>query len=270
MGMLDGHSVLILGGGSGLGRGVARCCGAEGATLAIFEISDAKVESLKDEFADALIVQGDASKLDDLIRCREAITARHGKVDAVMCFQGIFDGNIPLKDVPLECLDALFDELFHVNVKSNFLVARVFHDLLESTRGALVLTSSVAAEAADGGGAHYTATKGAVSALTRQLAFEFAPNIRVNAVAPAGIGNSELRGPASLNLSHRKQSDIPKEAFEALCSKLSLMPDLAMPEDYAYLYMFLASHANRIMTGQVVLAEQGGLNRGMISAFALH
>ena len=127
--------------------------------------------------------------------------------------QGIFDGNTRLADTPAERLETLFDEIFHVNVLGYINLAKIFHDELQSTGGALVLTGSSAAYAADGGGACYSASKGAVVSLVQQLAFEFAPRVRVNGVAPAGIANSQLRGPASLGLADQKQSDIPKDAF---------------------------------------------------------
>ena len=258
--------MLLVGAGSGLGRGVVRACRQHGAQLAVLEVSAAKVQSLEAELGpDALVMQGDATRSSDLVKCRDAIVERYGKLDAAFCFQGIFDGNVPLKTIDLDRVDQLFDELFHINVKSCLLTARVFHDLLEKSRGALVLTSSNAAYAADGGGSFYTATKGAISALVRQLAFEFHPAIRVNAVAPGGIGNSELRGPQSLDMQDVKQSDIPKDVFLEMVKRLSLTQELPDPEDYGWLYAFLGSHANRVMTGQIVLAEQGLLNRRLLS-----
>ena len=145
------------------------------------------------------------------------------------------------------------------------LAARVFHDLLEASQGAIVLTSSTAAFAADGGGAVYTATKGAIISLIRQLAFEFAPNIRVNGVAPAGIARSQLRGPHSLGMDSFKLSDIPEEAYLATFRSISLLQQLPAPEDYALPYIFLASKQNLIVTGQTWTADQGLLNRSVLS-----
>ena len=212
MQLLKDNVVLVTGGGSGLGLGIARYCLAEGARVAIF------------------------------------------------------DGNLPLMQTPLERLDSLFDELFHVNVKGYILSARVFHELLKASQGAIVLTTSTAAYAADGGGIMYTATKGAVRSLVGQLAFEFSPDVRVNAVAPASIANSQLRGPQSLGLDGQKQSDIPKDAFLNMFKSLSLLQELPTPEDHGPLYAFLASHHNKIMTGQTVVADQGMLNRAVLKA----
>lgn len=265
MQLLKDHVVLVTGGGSGLGLGVARYCRAEGAEVVIVDVSAEKVELLTAEFGpDVLVMQGDVTQLADLRACREAIVARYGRLDALIGVQGIFDGNVPLREVPEERLDSLFDEILHVNVKGYLLSARVFFDLLQTSQGAIVLTTSTAAYAADGGGVFYTASKGAIRSLVNQLAFEFAPNVRVNGVAPAGIANSQLKGPKALGLDEQKQSDIPKDAFLSMFRSLSLLQELPTPEDHGPLYAFLASKANRIMTGQTVVADQGLLNRAVL------
>lgn len=265
MQMLKDDVVLVTGGGSGLGLGLARYCRAEGAEVVVFEISADKVRQLREEFGpDALIVQGDVTRLADLQACRAAIIERYGRLNAVIGAQGIFDGNLPLLEMPEERLDSLFDEVFHVNVKGYMLTARVFFELLGASEGAMVLTTSTAAYAADGGGLVYTASKGAIRSLVNQLAFEFAPYVRVNGVAPAGIANSQLSGPRALGLEAQKQSDIPKDAFLSMFRSLSLLQELPTAEDHGPLYAFLASRHNKIMTGQTVVADQGMLNRAVL------
>jgi NAD(P)-dependent dehydrogenase (short-subunit alcohol dehydrogenase family) len=267
MQLLDDHGVLILGGGSGLGLGIARHFRAEGAHVAIMEIAADKIVTLKEEFGDdVVVVHGDVTHLDDLEACRAAVLERWGRLDALIGAQGIFDGNVRLRDIDPERIPDLFDELFHANVLGYVLPARVFIDDLDRSKGALVLTSSVAAYSADGGGLFYTATKGAVVSLVGQLAFEFAPRVRVNAVAPAAIANSQLRGPKALGMQATKQSDIPKDAFLRSFKALAPLQELPLPEDYAPVYAFLASKHNKIMTGSTVLAEQGVLNRAVLSA----
>lgn len=267
-GMLGDHVVLVTGGGSGLGLGVARHCLAEGAQLAVLDVSAAKVQSLRDEFAGfgerALVLQGDVTRTADLLAAREAVVARFGRLDALIGVQGIFDGNVALAEMPLDRIDALFDEIFHVNVKGYLLSARIFGELLQQSGGAIVLTTSTAAYSADGGGAMYSATKGAIRSLVQQLAFEFAPRVRVNGVAPAGIAGSQLRGPAALGQETSRQSDIPKDAFLRVFRSISLLQELPQAEDYAPIYAFLASRGNSVMTGQTVVADQGLLNRALL------
>ncbi len=266
MRMLEDHVVLLTGAGSGLGLGVARYCLQEGAQIAIMEVVAEKVSDLREEFGDdAVIVQGDVTRTADLEACRDAVVTKFGRLDALIGLQGIFDQNIPIRDIALDKLTALFDELFHINVLGHILSAKVFGDLLLKTGGSIVLTSSTAAYAADGGGAMYTATKGAIRALVAQLAFEFAPKVRVCCVAPATIAGSKLRGPAALGMEGQNQSDIPAEAFAGLVKKLALLQRVAQAEEYGPIYAFLASRNNKVMTGQSIVADQGGLNRPIIS-----
>ncbi|MNE88798.1 Cis-2,3-dihydrobiphenyl-2,3-diol dehydrogenase [compost metagenome] len=83
-------------------------------------------------------------------------------------------------------------------------------------------------------------------------------------MAPAGIANSQLKGPGALGLDEQKQSDIPKDAFLSMFRSLSLLQELPSAEDHGPLYAFLASRHNKIMTGQTVVADQGMLNRAVL------
>lgn len=263
---LEDHVVLITGAGSGLGRGLLRRALEEGAQAAVLEVSAAKVADLREEFGeDVLIRQGDVRSLADLKALRRDIEDRFGHLDSFIGSHGIFDGNIPLKDTPLDRLPELFDELMQVNVLGNILVIKVFADMLKQRRGTVVLTSSTAAYAADGGGLFYAASKGAVRSVVNQLAFELSPEVRVNGVAPSGIANSQLQGPASLGLQNNKQSDVPKEDFLAQFKELMPLDHLPTPEEYGHLYVFLASRHNTLMTGQTIVADQGLFNRAVLT-----
>lgn len=267
MQVLEGHVVLVVGGGSGLGLGVVRHCLAEGAQVAVLEVSAQKVDQLREEFGPhVLAIRGDVTALADLEAARSQVLDTYGRVDAVIACQGIFDGHVPIRDIEPDRLATLFDEVFHVNVLGHLLLARVFHDALAAQQGALVLTSSTAAYAADGGGAVYTATKGAIRSLVGQLAHEFAPEVRVNGVAPAGIAGSKLAGPGALGLSGSTQDTIPPDAFLQTFRRVSLLQELPTAEDYGPVYAFLASRHNTIMTGQTIVADQGLLNRAVLTA----
>ena len=264
--LLNDHVVLITGAGSGLGLGIARHFRDEGAMLALFEYDDSKVSALRTEFGeDVLVVHGDVRSIPDLTRCRDEVIDRFGRLTAIVGAQGIYDGNVRLSDIPVERVDTLLDEVYAVNVKGYALTARIFLDLLDAEEGAFVMTCSQAAFAADGGGIAYTASKGAIRSLVNQLSFELAPRIRVNAVAPAGIANSQLRGPAALDMQDSKQSDIPVDIFRQQFEWLAPLRHMPSPEEYGPLYAFLASRNNKIMTGQTVLADSGTLNRPLMS-----
>ena len=101
--------------------------------------------------------------------------------------------------------------------------------------------------------------------VVRQLSFEFAPKVRVNGVAPAGIGGSHLRGPRALGLECQSQADVPKELFMSMVNTLSPLKWLPDAEDYGPLYALLASRHSRVMTGEIVAADQGSMNRNVLT-----
>lgn len=260
--------IALTGGGSGLGLGLTRYFIGEGARMAIMEIAPAKVASLKAEFGDAVLVhQGDVRDVGDLKAFHDAVIDRFGGVDALVGAQGIFDGNRPISELPIDQVSAAFDEVMRINVLGYILSAITFRESLAKRSGAIVLTaSSNASYCADGGGLLYTASKHAVVGVVRQLAFEFAPEVRVNAVAPCGIANSDLRGPQALGLEGESQNDIPKDNFMAMIRKVTLLDHLPTGEEYGPAYGLLAMPGARILTGEVIMADQGLANRPIISA----
>jgi len=248
--------------------GLARFFHARGAKLAVFELSAAKAEALRELFGeDALVFQGDVRRSEDISRFHAAVITKFGGVDCLIGVQGIFDGNRHLNAIPLDQVSGAFDEIMHVNVLGYIVAAKLFYESLAKRNGAIVLTaSSPASYHADGGGLLYTASKHAILGLVRQLAFEFAPAVRVNGVAPCGVGESDMRGPRAMGLEHESQNDIPKEGFMDLVRKMTLLGILPSGDDYGPIYALLASPDSKTMTGTVVAADQGLMNRTVISA----
>jgi len=259
MGWLEDKVVAITGGGSGLGAAVTRRFVKEGATLAVMDLMEHKVVAMQEELGSgALVMRGDVTSVVDQQNFRDAIVKRFGRVDALVGTQGIWDGNTRTVDLPLENFEKLFHEVFNVNVMGYLLSARIFAADLEKTRGSIVLTLSNAAFLPDGGGTLYTASKHAVLGLVRQLAFEFAPRVRVNGLAPCGIKGSDLRGPSTLGQQDQSQATIADANFEVAIKKLVPLQTFASADDYTSLYVVLASEAHSgVMTGQVILADQG-------------
>lgn len=259
MGWLEQKVIAVTGGGSGLGAAVTRRCRSEGASVAVMELMEQKVRSMQQEMGEAaLVLQGDVTKLADLQAFRDAVIDRFGHIDALIGTQGIWDWNVRTVDLPLDAVDSAFDEIFHVNVKGYLLSARIFYEDLRATGGSVVFTLSNASFLPDGGGPLYTASKHAVLGLVRQLAFEFAPEVRVNGIAPTGIKGSDLRGPASLGQQDRSHANLPAAEFEATIKSMVPLQSFARAEDYTSLYVVLASEEHSgVMTGQVIIADQG-------------
>jgi NAD(P)-dependent dehydrogenase (short-subunit alcohol dehydrogenase family) len=185
---------------------------------------------------------------------------RFGKLDCAIGNAGVWDYSLALDDLAAERIDAAFDEMFHVNVKGYLNLAKAALPDLVRSAGSLVFTVSNAGFDPGGGGPLYTAAKHAVVGLIRQLAFEFAPAVRVNGVAPGPI-ETDLRGLASLGMAERSIGDIGLAAMAGPSVPLGRVPT---PKEYAGGYVFLASRRDsRPATGGVVKLDAGIAVRGI-------
>ena len=146
--------------------------------------------------------------------------------------------------------------MFAVNVKSHLHgVKAALPALRASGRGSVVLTESTSAYYPGRGGVLYVSSKFAVRGLVTTLAYELAPEIRVNGVAPGGTLNTDLRGLASLGLHERRLDDTPGREAE-LAGRVPLQVALS-GADHAWSYVFLASDRARGITGDVVHPDGG-------------
>jgi NAD(P)-dependent dehydrogenase (short-subunit alcohol dehydrogenase family) len=208
-------------------------------------------------------IVGDVTVLADNQRAVDETVKRFGKLDCLVGNAGIWDFNMSVADLPDDRIGTAFDELFGVNVKGYLLGAKAAYRELAKTRGCIIYTVSNAGFYPCGGGPLYTASKHAVVGLIRQLAYELAPKIRVNGVAPGAIP-TDLRGPKSLEMAERSIASIPlKEAVERGLP-LGKLPE---PRDYTGSYVLLASPENSsTATGGVIICEGGIGIRGFVDA----
>jgi NAD(P)-dependent dehydrogenase (short-subunit alcohol dehydrogenase family) len=257
MGALDEEAVLITGGASGLGRAVVERFLEEGARIAVL---DRTPERLGDLAGRVEVVGGDVRSLADNARAVAAAIGRFGKLDCAIGNAGIWDYSRSLDALPPDQLDAAFDEVFHINVKGCLNLAKAALPALARSAGSLIFTVSNAGFDPSGGGPLYTASKHALVGLIRQLAYELAPAVRVNGVAPGPI-ETDLRGPASLGMADRSISGINLSETAAPNVPLGKVPATA---DYAGGYVFLASRRDsRPATGSVLMLDSGIGARGI-------
>lgn len=258
---LDGYSVLITGGGSGLGRALIERFLAEGARVAVLEKSEQRVGELRASFPDSFVaVCGDVRDYKSNEKAVETAVGTFGALDVFIGNAGIWDFDQSLVDLEPELLDAAFGEIFAVNVKACVLGAKAALPALVRRRGSMIFTLSNAAFFPGGGGVMYTASKHALVGVVRQLAHEFAPAVRVNGVAPGAIA-TDLRGPESLKMAQRSLASIPLE--EMMQGHVPL-PRLPSPGEYTGHYVLLASRENAAtMTGEIIECDGGLSARGI-------
>lgn len=261
---LTGQVLLVTGGASGLGAAIVDRCLKEGGRICVLDRSASGCASLQDRNDPNLAVcVGDVRSPDDNARAVELCLSRFGQLDTAIGNAGIWDYSTPLVDIALDALPAAFDELFRINVLGYLLLARAALRPLVASRGNLIFTVSNAGFWPSGGGTLYTATKHAVVGLIRQLAFELAPHVRVNGVAPGAIA-TQLRGPESLGMADRV---FPGAAMARNAPGFIPIGRMPTPAEYAGAYVFFAAREDNVPATGVILNHDGGFGiRGLGAA----
>src|SRR4051812_18661825 len=262
MGWLEDDVVIVTGAGSGLGRALVDRFVAEGARVVAVDRDAGRVATVESDHGTAVAgVVGDVTTAAGNAQAVEEAVTRFGRLDTFVANAGIFDYGAGLLDTPVESLERAFDELFAINVKAALLGAKAAAPALVESRGSLLVTASMSSTHAGVGGVVYTASKHAVVGLIRQLAYELAPAVRVNGVAP-GFMATDIRGPRALGMEQQTPSSVPGlEQIAAAAAPLGFLPS---PADYTGHYVQLASRANASATTGVVVACDGGLDvRGL-------
>jgi NAD(P)-dependent dehydrogenase (short-subunit alcohol dehydrogenase family) len=251
MGRLAGRVALVTGAGNGIGRAVARLFAAESAYVYVADIdgaaADDAAQAIRAAGAGALAVAADVSRGQDVSAMMRTIEAGHGKLDILVNNAGL---NVRADFRHLT--DAEWVKIREVNLDGVIRVARDGFELLRRAgAGSLINLASIMSHRGLRQLAAYSATKGAISALTRGLAVEYAPfNIRVNALAPGFIETALT----SRVLKHPAMS-------KALLDKTPLRR-FGTPEEVARAALFFASDESSFITG-TELAVDGGMAAGL-------
>jgi 3-oxoacyl-[acyl-carrier protein] reductase len=235
---------LVTGAGTGIGRAVALRFARQGFAVAVnYSRSEEEARETLAEVR-ALDVHGllyradvtnDGAVREMVGRCQKEL----GGLDVVVNNAGTTQF-IPHTD--LEAVtDAVWDEIFAVNLKGSFHTSRAALPLLEERRGSIVNITSVAGLQGIGSSIPYAASKAALNCMTKSLARAFAPEVRVNAVAPGPVLTRWLVGHEDLVERSLQQTPLGRAAT---------------PDDIADAVSFLAV-GNTLVTGQVLVVDGG-------------
>jgi D-xylose 1-dehydrogenase len=227
---LEGKSVIVTGGGSGIGAAIVAAFHRQKAKVGFIDIAEAPsralVESLSGTASGVHFVKADLRDIAALRAAIGEITANNGDADVLVNNAG-HDERHPTETVTPE----IFDERIAVNLRHAFFAAQaVLPGMKQKGGGAIVNFSSISWMAGMGGMAVYTASKSAMLGLTRSLARDFGPgNIRVNAVAPGWVRTER-------QVTKWLTPEGDKMRLDAQCLKRWVEP-----EDIARFVVFLAS-----------------------------
>ena len=257
MGMFSGKVVVVTGAASGFGEATARRFAGEGADVVVADVNSDRAKEVAASMVangqSALAVGVDVRMSDEVADMIAAAESAFGGIDVLVNNAGLIRGSGPIEEMAEED----FDLTMSVNVKGTFLGVKHGVPALRRRGGGVILnTASVSALVPRRRSAIYAASKGAVVTMTRALAVDLAPAIRVNCVCPVaavtrfqeGVSTDPAEVSARLAKTRAAGASIP-------------MKRIARVEDVADAFIYLASPGAGFLTG-VVLPVDGGRSAG--------
>jgi len=237
-----GRTVVITGGAGGIGVACARLFLAEAARVHLVDVDAERLAAAHRELDASGQVSSHASPLDTPVACREAIASAGNAVDTLVHMAGVFEPD------PLDADDrSVWERAIASNLTNAYDMSIAYRAQLPQGReGAIILCSSRAFQRGAAGRAAYTAAKGGIVGLTRTFSREFAPHIRVNAIAP-GLIRTRMTEDLVARMGPQRLAEIPLGRF-------------GTPEDIANVVLFLCSDAASYVTGQLLTVDGGTLN----------
>lgn len=242
---MQGKTVIITGGGSGFGREVALKLAKKGTNVSVVDISkehgEETVRLCKELGCDAIFIQADVSKVEEVKNYVSQTVDHFGKIDLFFNNAGISGSGVRT----IECSVEEFDAIVDVNLKGVFYGLKyVVSEMLKTGGGIIVNTASLGGLVGMPTLGAYSATKHAVVGLTKTIAGEYGrEKIRINAIAP---GTNETPMVKSF----------PKEAIKAMAEEVP-MGRLGQPHEVADVVCFLLSEESSYIHGATISIDGG-------------
>jgi NAD(P)-dependent dehydrogenase (short-subunit alcohol dehydrogenase family) len=253
---LENRAALVTGGGGGIGRSIALRLARDGCDVGIFDVNEAAANEtaglIRAAGRKASVATGSVARRDDVVRGAASLVRELGRVDILVNNAGI------LRTAKfLDTTDEAWRDTLGVNLDGVFYFSQaVLPHMLERRAGAIINMSSWTGKKGAPNHAAYSASKFAVIGLTQSMAAELGEHgIRVNAVCPGIIGDTQMRAQA--------EAMYQAQGLPDLDSRMGIVPlrRAGSPDDIAGVVAFLASADAGYMTGQA-LNITGGLWMG--------
>jgi 3-oxoacyl-[acyl-carrier protein] reductase len=245
---LDGQVAVVTGASRGIGRAIALALAREGARVVVnyarsLERAETVVAEIRAAGGDARAVQADVSRAGDATRLLESALAAFGRLHLWVNNAG---ADILTGEARVWPAERQWDEVMAVDLKGTWICSRAAAEAMRRDGGGAIVNFSwdhVEHGMGNATAAIYAAAKGGVAALSRCLAREFAPTVRVNVVAPGWIRTEWLDG-AGAEVQQRVREATP-------------LGRPGTPDDVAGAVLFLASSEAAFITGQTLLVNGG-------------
>jgi 3-oxoacyl-[acyl-carrier protein] reductase len=247
MSKLKDKVAVVTGASKGIGAGIAKGLAAEGAAVVVNyasskEGADRVVAEIVEKGGKAVAVQGDVAKASDVHRIFAETKKAFGRLDVLVNNAGVYQF-APLGEITEE----QFHRQFNTNVLGLILATQEAAKFFGAEGGSVINIGSTASQITPPATAVYTATKGAVDAVTHVLAKELGPRkIRVNSINPGMVETEGVHA-----------SGIIGSDFQTQFESQTPLGRIAQPEDIAPIAVFLASSDSGWLTGETLLASGG-------------
>jgi 3-oxoacyl-[acyl-carrier protein] reductase len=247
MGKLTNKVAVVTGASKGIGAGIAKALAADGASVVVNyasskEGADRVVAEIKAKGGKAVAVHGDFSKKEDIGKVFGEVKKTFGRLDTLVNNAGVY-AFTPLEQVT----DEEFHRIFNLNVLGLLLASKEALKYFGPEGGSIINIGSVVSSLTPPQSSVYTATKGAVDAITHVLAKELGPKkIRVNSINPGMVETEGVHAAGFMG------SDFEKNTVAQ-----TPLGRIGQPDDIATIATFLASDDSKWLTGELVKAGGG-------------
>jgi len=240
---------IVTGAAKGIGWGIAKIFAQEGAKVAVVDWDEENgkksAQGFRDKGGQAIFIKCDVSNEEEVKAMIQKVIDEYGRIDVL-----VNNAGIGVYKTVLDASSADWDRCLGVNLKGVFLCSKYAIPHMQAAgKGAIVNISSVHSWATVNGVAPYAASKGGISSLTRSMAIDYGPMIRVNAIAPGWVLTPLIQ---SIFDSYADPADQRQQV-----ERRQVMKRIGVPEDIGYAASFLASDEASFITGAHLFVDGG-------------